>query len=145
MKLWRKLIFLMGIIDILNYFYIWKIIRNNKNTDRWNMFGIDHDWVGRIYFLYSISEEDDGESEPVKRTIVTNGISPAILYLEELGLNEVVSVDISRINNSITYLIKCSPLFYIIDTVKYQFSIAAIVALYLFGYFEMLFNYIKTL
>lgn len=99
------------ISEIRNFFYILSKIDRHKNTSRWKELKLRSDWIGRIYTVISLREEDMGDSEDVRRFKVLERMRVVNEYLESLGLAEVLVPNITPVENSRSYLVIYNPYF----------------------------------
>ena len=103
--------------EIKNFFFILSVIDRNKNTKEWKSFGLRSDWIGRIYTVINLRDEDLGEEDQMKRLKVTDRATPIFEYLSSLQLSEIVIPNISPVEDSRSYLLMfvpyCSQLSYI--------------------------------
>lgn len=131
-----------GIKDLYFYFYIWRFIMKNKKSQMWQDYNLRHDWIGRIYTVQSHSYEDALLPEEVKYTLVTEKIRPLVDWLQKNNLGEILMPDVKKIQDTYSYLIKFSPLFYEIS-VWWIISRSAIVyaAYYFYPYVKNLIDY----
>jgi hypothetical protein len=106
---WLQKTFLAG-REISNWFYIRKIIRNSKNEEHWKKFNLRAGYIGQIYTVVNLREEDMGEEENVQRMRVVEKIEPIGKYLDSLGLSEVIYPEIVDIPNTRSWLIVFWPL-----------------------------------
>jgi hypothetical protein len=97
--------------EIRNFFYILSKIDKHKRESRWKEFKLRSDWVGRIYTVISLREEDTGEMEEVQRFKVLERLRPINEYLTALGLAEVIVPNITPVEGSRSYLVVYSPYF----------------------------------
>lgn len=97
--------------EIRNFFYILSKIDKHKTTEAWKSFKLRSDWIGRIYTVISLREEDTGEMEEVQRFKVLERLRPVNEYLTSLGLAEVIVPNITPVPNSRSYLVVYSPYF----------------------------------
>jgi hypothetical protein len=97
--------------EIRNFFYILSRIDKHKNADRWKEFKLRSDWIGRIYTVISLREEDTGEMEEVQRFKVLERLRPINEYLTSLGLAEVIVPNITPVEGTRSYLVIYSPYF----------------------------------
>ncbi|MCK9575378.1 MAG: hypothetical protein WC979_00880 [Candidatus Pacearchaeota archaeon] len=96
--------------EVINFFYIKRTARKNKNTPTWQSFGLRVDWVGRIFTVLNLRKEDVGEEEIVRRTRLLEMLSPINKYLKTLDLHEIMFPAIEKKTDR-SYLIVYSPLF----------------------------------
>lgn len=121
--------------EILNYFYIRKIIKKEKNTETWNVLNLRSDWVGRIYTVINLRKEDLGEQDEVKRFRLGETMKPINSYLRSLYLHEIIYPAIEQLSEQ-SYLIVYSPLFNkftLLRTIKYIIVITVIILGIIFG------------
>jgi hypothetical protein len=97
--------------EIKNFFFILSTIEKNNSSTAWKRYNLRTDWIGRIYTVVSLREEDTGEMEEVQRFKVLEMIRPINEYLTSLGLQEVVVPNITQIEDSRSYLIVYVPYF----------------------------------
>lgn len=97
--------------EIKNFFFILSVIEKNKKTENWANRKLRADWIGRIYTIVNLSEEDMGEQEEVKRFKVLEKVRYVNEYLEMLGLSEVIVPSIQSVENSRSYLVVYTPYF----------------------------------
>jgi hypothetical protein len=101
-----------GIKDLYFYWYIWRFIRKNRNSDMWKQFNLRHDWIGRMYTVQSYTYEDVSLPEDVRYALVMDKMRPLIDWLQSNNLGEIVMPDVKKISDTYSYLVKFSPLFY---------------------------------
>lgn len=121
--------------EILNYFYIRKIIKKEKNTETWNVLNLRSDWIGRIYTVINLRKEDLGEQDEVKRFRLGEMMKPINSYLRSLYLHEIIYPAIEQLSEQ-SYLIVYSPLFNkftLLRTIKYIIVITVIILGMIFG------------
>jgi hypothetical protein len=97
--------------EIKNFFFILSIVEKNKKAESWKTHKLRADWVGRIYTVISLSEEDLGEEIEVQRFKVLERVKFVNEYLESLQLAEIIVPNISPIENSRSYLVIYTPYF----------------------------------
>ena len=97
--------------EIKNFFFILSVIEKNKKTDDWKRYNLRSDWIGRIYTVISLTEEDMGEQEEMKRLKVLDRMRPINEYLESKALAEVIIPDIVPSESSRSYLVTYTPYF----------------------------------
>lgn len=97
--------------EIKNYFFLKKIIEKNKNTEKWISYNLRVGYFNIIYTVISLRREDEGESEYVKRIRVLEYLKNIANHLDSLGLSEIIRPEISKIENSRSYLIVFKPVF----------------------------------
>ncbi len=99
--------------EIQNYFFLKKIIKSCKSqpSSRWNQLNLRNDWLGRIYTVVNLREEDMGEEPFVQDFKATQLIKPINEYLASLDLTEIIFPSLEKIPDSRSYLIVYSPLF----------------------------------
>lgn len=133
-----------GIKDLYFYYYIWRFIRKNRDTEEWKRFRLRHDWVGRIYTVQSVKNEDILLPEEVRSSMIIEEIKPLIAWLEKNNMGEILMPDIRNIPDSYSYLIKFSPLFYEIG-IGWFFSRALLVTAlyYIYPYIKNLIEYVS--
>jgi hypothetical protein len=97
--------------EVKNFFFILSTIDKNKNEEKWRSHNLRSDWIGRIYTVVSLSEEDTGEEIEVQRFKVLEKVRYVNEYLESLQLSEIIVPNISQVQNSRSYLVIYSPYF----------------------------------
>ena len=97
--------------ELKAYFSILKTINQEKNKEEWKEFNLRADWIGRIYTVVSLSQEDEGEMEEVKRFKVIYSIRETNKYLEKLVLHEILRPSIEQIEGTRSYLLVYTPIF----------------------------------
>lgn len=97
--------------EVKNFFFILKKIDKNKRTERWKQLGLRSDWIGRIYTVINLREEDMGDQEEMKRLKVIDRTAYVNEFLTELGLAEVIVPNIVPIESSRSYLVLYTPYF----------------------------------
>ena len=120
-----------GIKDLYFYFYIWKFIRKNRDSEQWKSFKLRHDWIGRMYTVQSYGYEDSSLPDDVTYALVMDKIRPLIDWLQKNNLGEIVMPDVKKIPDTYSYLIKFSPLFYEISLSWLFFRAIIAYAMYL--------------
>jgi hypothetical protein len=107
----------VAFMELQNLFYVFKIIREHKNTADWKKFGLRHDWIGRIYtVLNPLSPGDDGDSMEVLRIKYAERLKPINLYLDKIGLGLSITIAHETVKDTKSYLIVYSPIFNYITT-----------------------------
>lgn len=96
--------------EILNFFYIGRIIKKNQNSEGWKKFNLRHGYANQIFTVINLRKEDMGEEDTIKRMRVIERIEPLNRYIENLNLSEIVRVEINKIEDSRSYLIIYWPL-----------------------------------
>jgi len=97
--------------EVKNFFFILNTIDKNKGSRDWKRFNLRSDWIGRIYTVISIQEEDLGEEIDVQRFKAMERLKPVNEYLSSLQLSEVIVPNMSEIENSRSYLVIYTPYF----------------------------------
>jgi hypothetical protein len=101
--------------EISNYFYLKRVIRReSRNLDPanpWIKFKLRSNWIGRIYTVLNLREEDMGEEILVQNWKATEKMKPINEYLEKLDLQEIVFPSIEKVPETRSYLVVYSPLF----------------------------------
>lgn len=99
--------------DVLNYFYIASSVIKHKNDLEWNAMNIRYDWVFRIYTVVSLKEEDLEQEEDFQSRMIIERTMPINDYLcDKVELIELLTPRVSRINDSLSYLVIYYPVFY---------------------------------
>lgn len=100
----------LAIREVINWFFVRKTIKKNKDSEEWEKFGLRNGYVAQIYTVISLRKEDMGEEEMVQRMKVIQRIEPMNKYLESLGLSEIVYPEIVQLPESRSWLIIYWPL-----------------------------------
>ncbi len=133
-----------GLKDLYFYYYIWRFISKNKESEMWKKFNLRHDWVGRIYTVQSTKEENTNLPDDISYAMMIDSLKPLISWLEENRMGEIIMPDIKKIPNSYSYLVKFSPLFYQISFSWFFFRAFIITSLYLaYPYIKNLIEYVS--
>jgi hypothetical protein len=106
--------FKKAIIDISNYFFLRKTIRQNREGIEWNKYKLRVDWLNRIYTVVNLPPEviySPDSPEEIRPAYVLEESRPINEYLTRLNLQEILIPEIKPIPNSISYLIIYSPAF----------------------------------
>lgn len=128
-----------GLKDLYFYYYIWKFIRKNRDSDQWKKFNLRHDWVGRIYTVQSYSYTDASLPEEARYALALDKIRPLVNWLQENNLGEILMPNIRKIDGTYSYLVKFAPLFYEVSVSWVVFRAIFIYVLY------QIYPYIKNL
>jgi hypothetical protein len=96
--------------EISNWFYIRKIVRKSKNDEVWKNYNLRTGYIGQIYTVVNLRDEDMGEEEMVQRMRVVEKIEPVGKYLDSLGLSEIIYPEIVDIPNTRSWLVIFWPL-----------------------------------
>jgi hypothetical protein len=102
------------VIDIKNYFYIRRTIKNNQNSIEWQKFKLRVDWIGRIYTVINLPPEvlySPDTPEEIRPAYVLEESKPLNVYLTSLNLQEIVLPSINPIPSSTSYLLTYTPYF----------------------------------
>ena len=102
------------VIDIKNYLYIRRIIKNNSNSIEWKKFKLRVDWVGRIYTVINLPPEvlySPDTPEEIRPAYVIEESKPLNEYLTSLNLQEIILPSINPIPESTSYLLTYTPYF----------------------------------
>jgi hypothetical protein len=102
------------VIDIKNYLYIRRIIKNNENSIEWKKFKLRVDWVGRIYTVVNLPPEviySPDTPEEIRPAYVIEESKPLNEYLTSLNLQEIILPSINPIQGSMSYLLTYTPYF----------------------------------
>ncbi len=102
------------VIDIKNYLYIRRIIKNNRNSIEWQKFKLRVDWIGRIYTVINLPPEvlySPDTPEEIRPAYVLEESKPLNEYLTSLNLQEIVLPSIEPIPASTSYLLTYTPYF----------------------------------
>jgi hypothetical protein len=97
--------------EVKNFFFILNAIEKNRHSEDWKKYKLRSDWVGRIYTVISLSVEDMGEQEEVKRFKVLEKMRNVNEYLESLQLSEILIPNITPVDESRSYLVVYTPYF----------------------------------
>jgi len=102
------------VIDIKNYLYIRRIIKNNSNSIEWKKFKLRVDWVGRIYTVINLPPEvlySPDTPEEIRPAYVIEESKPLNEYLTSLNMQEIILPSINPIPESTSYLLTYTPYF----------------------------------
>lgn len=106
---WTRKTFL-AFREIVNWFYIRKTIRENKDSEIWKNYNLRSGYVGQIYTVINLRKEDMGEEEMVQKMRVVEKIEPIGKYLDTLNLSEIVYPEINYVPNTNSWLVIFWPL-----------------------------------
>lgn len=96
--------------EIVNWFFLRKVIKRNRDTELWKKFGLRSGYINQIYTVLSLRKEDMGEEEMVQRMKVMEKIEPMNKYLESLDLSEIIYPEIVKLPETDSWLIVYWPL-----------------------------------
>jgi len=140
------------IIDIGNYFFVRRTIKNNMNSIEWNKFKLRVDWIGRIYTVVNLPPEviySPDTPEEIRPAYVIEESRPLNEYLTKLGLSEVILPEITPIPKSISYLITYTPSFQRLSLrwIFYRIGLILVISYlqYKFGFLSWIGGLIKSL
>jgi len=140
------------IIDIGNYFFVRRTIKNNMNSIEWNKFKLRVDWIGRIYTVVNLPPEviySPDTPEEIRPAYVIEESKPLNEYLTGLGLSEVILPEITPIPKSISYLITYTPSFQRLSLrwIFYRIGLILVISYlqYKFGFLSWIGGLIKSL
>jgi hypothetical protein len=140
------------IIDIGNYFFVRRTIKNNMNSIEWNKFKLRVDWIGRIYTVVNLPPEviySPDTPEEIRPAYVIEESKPLNEYLTGLGLSEVILPEITPIPKSISYLITYTPSFQRLSLrwIFYRICLILVISYlqYKFGFLSWIGGLIKSL
>ena len=140
------------IIDIGNYFFVRRTIKNNMNSIEWNKFKLRADWIGRIYTVVNLPPEviySPDTPEEIRPAYVIEESRPLNEYLTKLGLSEVILPEITPIPKSISYLITYTPSFQRLSLrwIFYRIGLILVISYlqYKFGFLSWIGGLIKSL
>lgn len=105
----RNLVVYLFIRELINYFYIRKVIKREKKNNVWNSLNLRADYVGRIYTVLNLRKEDAGDDETVKRSKVFEKMLPINAYIKKLDLHEIVYPAVEKQSDR-SYLVVYVPL-----------------------------------
>ena len=130
------------IIDIGNYFFVRRTIKNNMNSIEWNKFKLRADWIGRIYTVVNLPPE------VIYSPDTPEEIRPAYVIEESKPLNEYLT-GLTPIPKSISYLITYTPAFQRLSLRWIFYRICLILVIiylqYKFGFLSWIGGLIKSL
>ena len=140
------------IIDIGNYFFVRRTIKNNMSSIEWNKFNLRVDWIGRIYTVVNLPPEviySPDTPEEIRPAYVIEESKPLNEYLTGLGLSEVILPEITPIPKSVSYLITYTPSFQRLSFrwIFYRIGLILLVTYlqYKFGLISWMLGLIKSL
>ena len=102
------------VIDINNYFFLRKTIKNNMTSVEWGKFKLRVDWIGRIYTVINLPPEvvhSPDAPEEIRPAYILEESRPLNEYLTKLNLQEILIPEIQAIPESISYLLLYRPYF----------------------------------
>ena len=83
--------------DLKVLFIYFKIILKARKTEKWKRLNLHLDWIGRIWTVINIRNEDLGEPELVRKSRFLQRMEPYNEYFEkDLFLTEIITVDIEQ-------------------------------------------------
>ncbi len=94
-KRFKKSRLWLGYREFKAWRYIVKTCKRERNTEKWKSLKLRVDWVGRIYTVINLGQNDIGESNAVKNLKVIERSREINTYLESLGFVEIISPFIS--------------------------------------------------
>lgn len=101
--------------EIINYFFVLRIIRRNKNTADWKKHKLVNNWFGTIGTVINLPPDVFSGEEIYYQVYVIEQMKPVNAYLESLNLQEVVSPNVKSLIDKergiYAYLITYKPLF----------------------------------
>lgn len=140
------------IIDIKNYLYLRKVIKNNKGTIEWEKFKLRVDWIGRIYTVVNLPPEviySPDSPQEIRPAFVIEETRPLNEYLTRLNLPEIIYPSLNPIPNSVSYLVVYSPYFQKLSLSWLIYRIAFLIILiwtqYKFSFLSWIFGLLKNL
>lgn len=138
------------IVDIKNYFYLRKTIKNNLKTTEWEKFRLRVDWIGRIYTVINLPPEvihSPDAPQEIRPAYILEDSKPINEYLTKLNLQEIVVPEISPITNSFSYLLLYRPYFQVLSWKWFFLRVFVILVLicahHKFDVFNIAFEIIK--
>jgi len=143
-KKWRVSTIRLYFREILNYFYIGRMIKRERGTETWNRFRFRADWVNRIYTVINLQEQYIGEEDSSKYLRVIEEVKPMNEYINSLDMAEIVYPVIQKVDDW-AYLIAYVPLFNkftILRTLWYLVLFTGLIFAIIYGikYFPYLIN-----
>lgn len=114
--LWYRLTRITRIIrEIRNYYFIKRVIRKNKRTEKWRKFNLRNNWFGTIGTVINLPPEVFSGEEIYYQVYVIEQMKPINEYLESLNLQEIVTPNIESLVDKeegiYAFLITYKPLF----------------------------------
>lgn len=93
--------------DILNWYFLKKVIKENQNTPEWKNLNLRVDWVNRIYTVMDVKEVQDAEEfkDFELAAMVIDKSKRYNNYLGSLNLAEIISPDIQKIEGTESWLL----------------------------------------
>lgn len=93
--------------DILNWYFLKKVIKENQNTPEWKNLNLRVDWVKRIYTVMDVKEVQDAEEfkDFELAAMVIDKSKRYNNYLGSLNLAEIISPDIQKIEGTESWLL----------------------------------------
>lgn len=100
-----------AIREIITWFSLRKIIKENKKSELWKRYGLKAGWVNQIYLVVNLRKEDMGKDEITQRMAIMNKLEPINSYLNSLDLGDFVYPEINKYPNSRSWIVVYWPLF----------------------------------
>ena len=83
----------------------------NSNISEWHNYKLRVDWVGHIYTVISLREEDMGEDAFTQHFRAMETMKLINEYLTKLDIQELIFPSIEKIPDTRSYLVVYTPLF----------------------------------
>lgn len=136
--------------DVSDYIYIIRTINKNKNNDKWNLYRLRHDYLYRIYTVVSLENEVYAEENMfVEKVKLQERLEPVYNFLEEINLHEITKPVVTKIEDSVSYLLVMKPIFSYINIINTMIIGLYVYITYLlvdnFNLVIQLFNYLKNI
>lgn len=98
--------------DIINYRYLLRTIKQNKESVEFKKFNLRSDWIGRLYTVINLPPEvlySPDAPEEIRPAYVLEESRPLNEYLTKLNLQEIIIPEIKPISGSNSWLIIYKP------------------------------------
>lgn len=96
--------------EILNFFFIGRVIRRNKKTEKWKSFKLRKGYVNQIYTIVNLRKEDMGEEDSIRKMRIIEKTEKLNRYIEDLNLAEIVYPEYTEIPDTRSWLITYWPI-----------------------------------
>jgi hypothetical protein len=96
--------------DISNFLYLRKVIKKNRNSDKWKKLNLRHSWFYTIYTVTNLPIEVIESEEVYHAAFVIENLKETNEYLESLNLQEIVYLNTLPIEGENAFLCTYTPL-----------------------------------
>lgn len=102
---------MLGIKEVVNFFYIGKAIKKLKQKQEWSDLKLRVDWVNRIYTVINLRKENLGDPEQVKEFLVKKQATEISKFLNTEDLDGEIMYPIIKKETERSYPIIFVPAF----------------------------------